>query len=64
MARRDEWFTPRRSVNADNCVETYIGSDAVYVRNSKDDRATTVTFTLAEWRAFVASVKESDDYDV
>jgi hypothetical protein len=45
-------------------VETFIGPDVVYVRNSKDDSATTVTFTHAEWRAFVESVKESDDYDL
>lgn len=51
-------------MNANNCVETYIGPDAVYVRNSKDELATTVTFTHAEWRAFIESVKESEDYDL
>lgn len=36
----------------------------MHVRNSKRPDGTTVTFTHDEWRAFVGSVRESDDYDL
>lgn len=64
MPRWNEWFTPRRSQNGKKCVETMITDGAVYVRNSKARDAATVAFTHDEWRAFVGSVKESDDYDL
>jgi hypothetical protein len=41
-----------------------ITDDAVHVRNSTDPGAGTVVFTHAEWRVFVASVRDTDDYDV
>lgn len=64
MSRWNEWFTPRRSGNGVNCVETLLAPDAVHVRNSNDRDAATVTFTHDEWRAFIDSVKECDDYDL
>lgn len=64
MARRGEWFLPLLTANQGNCVETFIASDAVYVRNSKRPGEATVTFTHAEWRAFIDSVKITDDYDL
>ena len=64
MHEKDVWFTPRRSVNGQTCVETRITDDAVYVRNSKDPGAGTVAFTHDEWRAFVGSVHDTDDYDL
>jgi hypothetical protein len=62
MARWNEWFTPRRSGNTDKCVETLITEQAVYVRNSKRPGGPTVEFTHDEWRAFITSARESDDY--
>jgi len=62
MPRWNEWFTPRRSDNGAGCVETLITSGTVYVRNSKRPTEATVAFTHYEWRAFVASVQENDDY--
>jgi len=62
MPRWNEWFTPSRSGNGGNCVETLITDTTVYVRNSKRPAAATVAFTHGEWRAFVASVQEGDDY--
>jgi hypothetical protein len=35
---------------------------AVYVRNSRSRARATVEFTHEEWRAFIASVQEGDDY--
>jgi hypothetical protein len=62
MARFDEWFTPRRSGDTDRCVETLITDAAVYVRHSKVPDGPTLEFTHDEWRAFIASARESDDY--
>ncbi|HEY0573563.1 MAG TPA: DUF397 domain-containing protein [Pseudonocardia sp.] len=62
MPRWNEWFTPRRSGNGGNCVETMFTDTAVYVRNSKSPARATVEFTHEEWRAFIASVQEGDDY--
>ena len=64
MVRRGEWFTPRLSANTGNCVETFFAPDAVYVRNSRRPDEATVAFTYAEWRAFIDSVKVTDDYDL
>jgi hypothetical protein len=64
MHEKGVWFTPARSVNGTQCVETMITDDAVHVRNSKHPDAGTVTFTHAEWRAFVESVHTTDDYDL
>ena len=64
MHEKDVWFTPRRSVNGQTCVETKITDDTVYVRNSKDPAAGTVAFTHDEWRAFIGSVQDTDDYEV
>ncbi|MGI9002850.1 MAG: DUF397 domain-containing protein [Pseudonocardia sp.] len=64
MPRWNEWFTPRQSARQGNCVETLLTPDAVHVRNSKRPDETTVTFTHDEWRAFIDSVRESDDYDL
>jgi len=62
MARWNEWFTPHHSDNGGQCVETMITSSTVYVRNSKRPAEAPIEFTHAEWRAFVASVRETDDY--
>jgi hypothetical protein len=62
MPRWNEWFTPRRSNNGNECVETLITDGTVYVRNSKSPTGATVEFTHEEWRAFIASIQEGDDY--
>lgn len=62
MPRWNEWFTPRRSTHGNECVETMFTQAAVYVRNSKQPGQATVRFTHAEWRAFVTSVRDTDDY--
>ena len=64
MHEKGVWFTPRRSVNGTTFVETMITDEAVYVRNSKNPSAGTVTFTHDEWRAFIGSVNDTTDYDL
>jgi hypothetical protein len=62
MPRWNEWFTPRGSTNGNECVETLITQRAVYVRHSKRPAEAVVAFSHGEWRAFIASVRDSDDY--
>lgn len=64
MPRWNEWFIPRLSNDTPNCVETLLTPDEVFVRNSTRPDEATVRFTHAEWRAFVDSVREFDDYDL
>jgi hypothetical protein len=40
-----------------DCVEVADGADFVLVRDSKDPGGPVLTFTLPEWKAFVAGVK-------
>lgn len=64
MHEKDVWFTPHLSGNGATCVEAMITDEAVLVRNSTSRDAGTVAFTHDEWRAFVASVHQTDDYDL
>ncbi|GGM71475.1 hypothetical protein GCM10012275_47420 [Longimycelium tulufanense] len=64
MHEKHVWFRPRRSFNGPNCVETMITDEAVLVRNSRAPEAGTAVFTYSEWRAFIDSVRETDDYDI
>ncbi|GGM63607.1 hypothetical protein GCM10012275_37740 [Longimycelium tulufanense] len=64
MRNKHVWFTPRKSYNTQTCVETKITDDAVYVRNSNAPEAGTAVFTHREWRVFIDSVRETDDYDL
>jgi hypothetical protein len=42
------------------CVEVAIGNDAVRVRDTKDRAGGALTFTLPEWRAFLAGVRHGE----
>lgn len=48
-----------------NCVEVGFGFEVlrianVYVRDTKDPGKTTLTFTVDEWKAFIAGVKDGE----
>jgi len=43
--------------NRPKCVQVAIKKEGVAVRDSKDDTKTTLTFTNAEWDAFVKGIK-------
>ncbi|MEU1393735.1 MULTISPECIES: DUF397 domain-containing protein [unclassified Nonomuraea] len=52
------WHISTRSGNGQSCVEvgmTPLG-DTVYVRHSKDRQGPVLTFTSAEWKAFLSGV--------
>ena len=42
------------------CVEVATGGDSVLVRDSKNPNGPKLTFTLQEWTAFVAGVRNNE----
>jgi hypothetical protein len=51
------WVKSRRSsAQANNCVEVARAKGYVAVRDSKDADGPKLTFTAAEWRAFITAV--------
>jgi hypothetical protein len=57
-----EWRSPLHC-GAATCAQVAVARDAVYIRDSKDPEGTPLRFTHAEWRAFVASVRDGQ-FDV
>ena len=60
MARHDDvidgWC--KSSASGDGgCVEVRIAAEHVHVRDTKNRESTFLTFTHAEWRAFVTGVR-------
>lgn len=43
-----------------NCVEVRFAGDCVHVRNSRDRTGAVLTFTSAEWSAFLVGAGEGD----
>jgi hypothetical protein len=55
----------RKSVASGNsgCVEVALLEESVLVRHSKDRSGSVLTFTRAEWAAFVAGVRNGEFED-
>jgi hypothetical protein len=53
------WRRSRRCETA-NCVEAAAWGGGVAVRDSKDPDGPVLRFTMEEWTAFVAGVREGD----
>ncbi|HEY1347152.1 MAG TPA: DUF397 domain-containing protein [Streptosporangiaceae bacterium] len=43
-----------------NCVEVSFTSDSVLMRNSQSPDGPVLTFSLAEWEAFLTGVRDGD----
>lgn len=56
---RIEWRKSLMS-GTSNCVEVAFVGRSVLVRHSKDPGGATLTFTLGEWSAFVAGVRNGE----
>jgi Domain of unknown function (DUF397) len=54
------WRKSTRSGGDTQCVEVRRHDGAIQVRDTKDRSGPALTFTLAEWRAFVASAKDGE----
>jgi hypothetical protein len=52
-------LTWRKSTHSETgtCVEVAFGADDVHVRDSKNPDGVALTFTRAEWGAFVAGIR-------
>jgi hypothetical protein len=52
----------RRSTHCDtnSCVEVAIADEGVFIRNSRESEGSVLTFTRAEWDAFVAGIKDGE----
>ncbi len=53
----------RSGGNGGQCVEVRTHNGTIQVRHSKDPDGPTLTYTRAEWDAFVAGVK-ADEFDL
>ena len=53
------WRKSSYSVTSD-CVEVCFIGDLVAVRDSKDRLGRALTFTLSEWRAFLAGARDGE----
>lgn len=52
------WRKSRRSGGSNNCVEVATLTDAIGVRDSKDQQGPYLVFTPGDWAAFVRSVQQ------
>ena len=55
-----EWRKSSFSGKQTNCLEFRRTPDGVEVRNSKRPDEATIRYTIDEWRAFVAGVKNGE----
>ncbi|WP_370365856.1 DUF397 domain-containing protein [Catenulispora sp. GP43] len=56
------WRTSSRCTD-DHCVEVAVGSDTVYVRNSRNASSGNLEFDFHEWTAFLGGVR-NNEFDV
>jgi hypothetical protein len=56
------WRKSAHSIH-NNCVEIAFSTGEVFVRSSNDPRGPVLTFSAAEWSAFVQAVRDGD-FDV
>lgn len=54
------WRKSSRSGSNGACVEVRDQGAAVQVRDSKDRKGPVLTFTAADWEAFIGGVKEGE----
>lgn len=60
-AKTGGWFKSSFcNAGANECVEVAIGPDEIRVRDSKDRAAGQLTFTRAEWTAFLAGARAGE----
>ena len=59
-ARRTLRWRKSSASDPGDCVEVALTDDAVYVRDSKNANDSPLSFTYAEWRAFVSGARAGE----
>jgi hypothetical protein len=54
------WRKSRASQPEGNCLEVQIGAEVVRVRHSRDRSGPVLTFTHAQWRAFLTGARAGE----
>ena len=54
------WRTSSASGSGGNCVEVAVTSEDIWVRDTKDRPGPVLRFTLVEWDAFLAGVRQGE----
>jgi hypothetical protein len=54
------WRKSTASLPTGDCLEVAIGSDAVRIRHSLEDPSKVLSFTHAEWRAFLTGARNGE----
>lgn len=55
-----EWKKSTRSQNNGACLEARLSGDVVQVRDSKNTQGPALSFTVAEWLAFLDGAKHGE----
>ena len=50
----------RKTPLGDNCVAVKMEGSTVQIRDTKDNKDTTLSFTTDEWQAFIQGVKKGE----
>jgi len=56
----DVWRKSRASQPGGNCVQVAISGEAVRIRHSRDIAGAVLSFTHAEWRAFLTGARAGE----
>lgn len=56
----DVWYTSTASQPGGNCVEVAVSGEAVHVRHSHDRAGAVLSFTHAEWAAFLTGAQAGE----